>query len=213
MILAIILLVFALLLFAFLIIFTYMVLFPSLKNNTKMEMTDTIISVEERNYIKPDKIDFKITDKRAWVMCSCNRKFTNQQNTFNERYTCYMVKSLQDSGVDCKYACIGLGDCVKVCPQEAISIINNTACISDLCCGCGKCVDICPQNIIQMLPKSTKTTVTCMNNNDDELTSCSERHKENNVEWNSKKDFKIWSTCYKMFKYIKNLLSKIKFVK
>jgi len=207
MILPIILLILTILIFSFLIVFTYMVLFPSLKNNTKQEMTDTIISYEERNYITPEKKDFDVTDKKALVMCSCKKSFKNPQSSFNENYTCYMVKSLQDSGSDCKFACIGLGDCVKVCSQEAISIVNNTAVISDLCCGCGKCISVCPQKIIQMVPKDTKTYVSCSNHNVNELTSCSELRKENNITWESKKDFKIWAYCYKILVVLKKIIS------
>ena len=145
-------------------------------------------------------------------MCSCKKQFSLKPTNFNEVHSCFMVKTLQESGTDCKFACIGLGDCAKVCTQEAISIVNRTAVISDLCCGCGNCVDICPQKIIKMVPKNTQSIVLCSNNNQNEFTSCTEARKETNISWNAKKDFKIWMYCYKIIEKIAKI-SKRKTVK
>jgi len=118
---------------------------------------------------------------------------------FNEQYTCTMAKTVFGSALDCKIACLGLGDCVKICPQEAIKIENMTAVITNNCCGCGKCVSICPQNIIDLIPADTKRMVICANNSS-ENTSCSKLKSEENINWNDKKDFKIWEYCYRMVK-------------
>lgn len=70
--------------------------------------------------------------------------------------------------------CMGFGDCVKICPQEAISIKNNVAVVSLLCNGCGKCIEYCPEGIISLVPRPKKS-------------------QENN-----EKGFKFWSACYKI---------------
>ena len=110
-----------------------------------------------------------------------------------------MAKTVFGSSLDCKIACLGLGDCVKICPQEAIKIENMTAVITDNCCGCGKCVSICPQKIIDLIPADTKRMVICANDSS-ENTSCSKLKSEENVCWNDKKDFKIWEYCYRILK-------------
>jgi RnfABCDGE-type electron transport complex B subunit len=52
----------------------------------------------------------------------------------------------------CRYACLGFGDCQKVCPVDAISLIQGLAEIDeDKCVGCGQCVKECPKNIIQLV--------------------------------------------------------------
>jgi len=70
--------------------------------------------------------------------------------------------------------CIGFGDCVNVCPQEAISIKNNQAVVGFLCNGCGKCVDFCPESIISLVPRTKKTEET------------------------PSKLFKFWAFCYRL---------------
>lgn len=70
--------------------------------------------------------------------------------------------------------CIGFGDCIKACPQEAISVKNGRAVISGMCNGCGKCIDFCPINIISL------------------------ENRENNFEESPVKGFKFWSACYKL---------------
>ena len=61
----------------------------------------------------------------------------------------------------CAYGCIGLGDCVKVCPFDAISMgkeglpeINNQKCV-----GCGKCASVCPKKLFKIIEKDTKGPV------------------------------------------------------
>lgn len=62
----------------------------------------------------------------------------------------------------CTYGCVGCGDCAKVCPSDAVHIVNGTAQIDkSRCVGCGLCVRECPKNIISMIPKHAPTAVLC----------------------------------------------------
>jgi len=202
MILAAILLGVILIFICLFIVFLNFVLLPSITKE-KESLEDPVLSYAEKNYIELQSVELKTSTERAYVLCNCKKSFSTEVSKYNENYTCFVVKSIQDSPNDCKYACIGLGDCVKVCPQQAISIVNNTAVISDLCCGCGKCADICPQNIIKLIPKNTKTVTLCSNTNTENLTSCTTRNIEENAQWNVKKDFKIWAYCYKIIKMLR----------
>jgi NAD-dependent dihydropyrimidine dehydrogenase PreA subunit len=48
-----------------------------------------------------------------------------------------------------KIKCTGCGNCVDVCPQQAITINNDVAVVNEeLCVECGTCVSICPVNAI-----------------------------------------------------------------
>jgi len=47
--------------------------------------------------------------------------------------------------------CTGCGDCVEVCPLEAISLNDGKAVIDkDTCTECGLCVDECPNDAISL---------------------------------------------------------------
>jgi ferredoxin len=55
--------------------------------------------------------------------------------------------------LDCKYGCLGFGDCIKVCPTKAISIKQGKVYIDvKKCIGCGKCEKACPRNLFELVP-------------------------------------------------------------
>jgi len=50
-----------------------------------------------------------------------------------------------------KDRCEGAGDCIDVCPTEAITMQDGKAVVDeDLCGDCGVCEDACPHEAIQM---------------------------------------------------------------
>lgn len=160
-----------------------------------------VISEEELNYIQCENEEIQVTNKKAYVMCSCKKNFNINRTVFNKEHTCFMINSDNGTGTDCKFSCIGLGDCAKICPQHAIKIVNNTAVITSTCVGCGKCVDICPLGIIKLIPKDTPSIVSCTNCIN-YPTSCSDIQKEQAVIWEEKNNFKFWKHCYKLFKRV-----------
>ena len=196
MILAIILLILILLILSLIILFSFYIFLPSL--NADKIGSDTILSDEEKDFALKEKPEPELSGNKAVVLCSCGKNFLNDRSIFNKSLTCFMAKNTHGSGTDCKYACIGLGDCLKVCEQNAIIIKNNTAVISDICCGCGRCVGACPQNIITLVPKKVQSVITCSNNDPYSFTTCSDKQVEQKIEVNAKKDFKIWAYCYRM---------------
>jgi len=50
-----------------------------------------------------------------------------------------------------KKKCIGCGDCVDVCPVEALNLKNEKAVVdSEECIDCGACVNTCPEGAISL---------------------------------------------------------------
>jgi Fe-S-cluster-containing hydrogenase component 2 len=49
-----------------------------------------------------------------------------------------------------KEKCIGCGQCVDICPVEAIKVDNDIAVVSDECIECGACADECPTEAISL---------------------------------------------------------------
>lgn len=55
-----------------------------------------------------------------------------------------MLKIVVDSGL-----CRGSGECVRVCPEQAISLIDGTAVVDPLrCVSDGLCIPACPHQAI-----------------------------------------------------------------
>jgi len=45
--------------------------------------------------------------------------------------------------------CKASGECIDVCPTEAITLENNVAVVDeDVCSDCGVCADACPEDAI-----------------------------------------------------------------
>lgn len=50
-----------------------------------------------------------------------------------------------------KDKCTGCGQCIKVCPTEAISMVKEKAVIApEECIYCETCIDECPKDAISM---------------------------------------------------------------
>ncbi len=78
--------------------------------------------------------------------------------------SCKVANSFYIGLNSCQYACLGLGDCAKACPSNAISIIDGVAWVDeDKCTGCGICVKVCPRGVIELVPVSTRYFVACSN--------------------------------------------------
>lgn len=199
MIIKILILSLIFLLATLLLIFLAQVFAPAVKKQTNLK-DDMLFHQIEHKFEKLSKTEISEEIKnRAYVLCSCNKTFTDKQHlSLNREVSCSVIFTAYKSLNDCKYSCIGLGDCVKKCSQEAIYIENGTAKINEMCSGCGNCVSSCPKNLIKMIPVTEKEIVVC-NNKDQNLTTCTAFNKTETIEYPKKKGFKIWSFWYKLF--------------
>jgi len=100
--------------------------------------------------------------KVARVLCAggVNAK---KRFSFDTIKSCSAVNALFETNLECSFGCIGYGDCVKVCPVNAIKMGENGVPQIDeeICVGCGKCVNACPQNLIKLFPYDKKVYVSC----------------------------------------------------
>ena len=54
--------------------------------------------------------------------------------------------------------CTGCGDCITICPQDAIALIDGKSKIGkETCIGCAECISICPQEAIKIQWNETTT--------------------------------------------------------
>ncbi|MCF0137726.1 MAG: Fe-S cluster domain-containing protein [Oscillospiraceae bacterium] len=66
------------------------------------------------------------------------------------------------SNMDCRFACIGLGNCVNACQFGAMHIVDGVAkADSEQCVGCGACVNACPKKIVKLIPYAQHVMPAC----------------------------------------------------
>ena len=98
----------------------------------------------------------------AEVRCSGTCDATSVKMDYNGLDSCAAAKLLFGGTGACVYGCIGLGDCARVCPVNAIHIGGNLARVdTDVCIGCGKCAKTCPNGVIAIRPASAHMVVDC----------------------------------------------------
>ena len=103
-------------------------------------------------------------EKVARVRCSgnCDNMYVRYQ--YSGIQSCRAAAGISGGPKKCHFACVGLGDCVKVCKFGALSVENGTAKVDpDKCTGCGACEAICPREIIKVLPRDQTILVACRN--------------------------------------------------
>lgn len=104
-----------------------------------------------------------VTKKIARVRCGGGNKARNKFIYQGVR-TCAAANLLAKGQKLCSFGCLGFGDCVLVCPFDAIHVGAEDIPVVDLkrCTACGKCVESCPKNIISLEDVSQKYFVKCL---------------------------------------------------
>lgn len=96
-----------------------------------------------------------VTPYVAHVMCNGTRDNTAERYDYKGTIDCASADKLFQGPGKCTFGCMGYGDCVRVCPYNAIDIVNGIAEINDIKCkACELCIPACPKNIITMVPKT-----------------------------------------------------------
>lgn len=102
--------------------------------------------------------------KKAVVACQGYNCNTGTKFDYQGVSTCAAAAKIYAGQSDCSYGCLGFGDCVKVCPFDAIQVIDGAAkVIHEKCTGCGACTKACPKLIIDLIADSNHPVVLCKN--------------------------------------------------
>jgi len=104
---------------------------------------------------------------RPVVHCAANYDARLKLADYYGELTCGSANMI--SGVQgCTYGCLGLGDCERACPFDAIHMVHGLARVDyERCTGCGACERSCPRHIISMVPfKADRVAVVTCSNRD-----------------------------------------------
>ncbi|MGM9522335.1 MAG: RnfABCDGE type electron transport complex subunit B [Oscillospiraceae bacterium] len=105
-----------------------------------------------------------VVEQVAVVRCSGDCTATQDKMDYQGLSSCAAAKLLFGGKGACSFGCIGLGDCAKVCPEHAITVIDGLARVNfSRCIGCGMCTRTCPNGIITLMPDVECMLVGCSN--------------------------------------------------
>ena len=100
----------------------------------------------------------------ARVLCHGEYGIAKQRYVYDGYKSCAVAAGIAGGPKDCRFACIGLGDCMNHCAFGAISMKDGLCVVDeDLCRGCGSCVANCPRGVLKLMPVSQSIIVKCRN--------------------------------------------------
>jgi electron transport complex protein RnfB len=106
-------------------------------------------------------------EKKAVVQCQGSSEHCKPAYDYKGIQTCAAAATLYGGPKTCSFACIGLGDCTKVCKFDAIHIVDGVAKVDkDKCTGCGACANICPKQVIMIDAGGPRKPVVMCSNKD-----------------------------------------------
>mgnify|MGYP002235409513 FL=1 len=113
-------------------------------------------------------------EKKAVVQCQGSSEHCKPAYDYKGIQTCAAAATLYGGPKTCSFACIGLGDCTKVCKFDAIHIVDGVAKVDkDKCTGCGACANICPKQVIMIDAGGPRKPVVMCSNKDKALSPTS----------------------------------------
>lgn len=101
-------------------------------------------------------------EKKAVVQCQGSSEHCKPAYDYKGIQTCAAAATLYGGPKTCSFACIGLGDCTKVCKFDAIHIVDGVAVVDkEKCVACGACAAVCPRHLIDLVPYKAEHLVQC----------------------------------------------------
>lgn len=101
--------------------------------------------------------------KAARILCKGDCEKAVQRADYYGLSDCREAVIANGGPKECRFGCIGLGSCVKVCQFDALTMSDKHLPVVNVenCTACGKCVDTCPKGIIELIPKNSIVHVDC----------------------------------------------------
>ena len=116
--------------------------------------------------LKPTK---KIQNKFVAIVRCKGGSRAVERYYHDDLHSCALQEELHSGCKECKYACLGCGDCIKACRFGAIKINKwgTAEIVRSKCVGCGECVKACPNRLITLQDITLSAQVICNNQSSD----------------------------------------------
>ncbi len=112
-------------------------------------------------------VEVDASKARSVSHCHCQHLNVKTAAVYSGIQTCRGASlfGLGGGWLDCRYGCLGYGDCKKACPFGAIRMGGDKRPVVDeeKCTGCKKCAVACPRNLMAVTPIDKYIHVLCHN--------------------------------------------------
>ena len=111
-----------------------------------------------------DKEVGTVLDRLVVMRCHGVSAYARQEAEYAGVQTCAAASLVFGGPKACKNGCLGLGDCVQVCPFDALHLGGRGIVEVDQnkCTGCGLCVPVCPKELFQLYPRNRRVELSCV---------------------------------------------------
>lgn len=98
----------------------------------------------------------------ATLLCNGGKRASDKY-VYKGIRTCKAASLVFNGYKACAFGCLGFGDCVDVCPFDAIKMGEDNLPVVDpkRCTGCGNCIKVCPKNLYVLTPVTSNYYVKC----------------------------------------------------
>ena len=104
-----------------------------------------------------------VADRIVVMTCHGTSAFARDEAEYAGIPTCAAAALVFGGPRACKNGCLGLGDCVRACPFDALSIApSGIAQVKvEKCTGCAVCIAICPKDLFTLYPRGRRIELAC----------------------------------------------------
>jgi electron transport complex protein RnfB len=105
-----------------------------------------------------------VADRIVVLRCHGTTAFARDEAEYAGIATCAAATLVFAGPKACKNGCLGLGDCVRVCPFDALHLggAGIVEVDAERCTGCGLCIPACPKDLFSLYPRGHRIELACV---------------------------------------------------
>jgi electron transport complex protein RnfB len=105
-----------------------------------------------------------VADRVVVLRCHGTTAYARDEAEYAGIATCAAAALVFAGPKACKNGCLGLGDCVRVCPFDALHLGRDgiVEVNAENCTGCGLCLPACPKDLLHLYPRAHRIELACV---------------------------------------------------